>query len=82
MRLILEEMSPRPTAARRVLATSPFNRAATADIVIYEVDDWVSHDRYGLGRVVGGQPGIDVVADFRGGGVLRITLPSTKLAKI
>lgn len=81
MTLILEEMSPRPTAARRVLATSPFNRAV-ADIVVYEIDDWVSHDRYGLGRVVGGQPGIDVVADFRGGGVLRITLPSTKLAKI
>ena len=79
---MLEGMSPRPTAARRVLATSPFARAEAVDATAYELDDWVSHDRYGLGRVVGGQPGIDVVADFRGGGVLRITLPSTKLAKL
>jgi hypothetical protein len=79
---MLREMSPRPTAARRILATSPFDRTPKVDPTTYEVGDWVSHDRHGLGRVVGGEPGVDVIADFRSGNVLRVTLPSTMLAKL
>ncbi len=78
---MLAGMSPRPTAARRVLATSPFDRSPAVSET-FELDDWVSHDRYGLGKVVGGEPGVDVVADFRGGGILRVALPSSKLSKL
>lgn len=73
-------MATRPRA-RRVLPTSPF-KTAVADAQTFEVDDWVNHDVNGLGRVVGGQEGVDVVVDFRGGHVVRFALPSTKLTPL
>ena len=75
-------MSQRPTPVRRVLATSPFDRSPKIDTTVYDLGDWVSHDRHGLGRVVGGEPGVNVIADFRGGNVVRVALPSTMLSKL
>ena len=75
-------MSPRPAAPRRHLPTSPFNNKVGAEAVQYEVDDWVSHDRYGLGRVLSVDGTQTVVVDFRGGTVLTVGLPSSKLSKI
>ena len=75
-------MSQRPTPVRRILATSPFDRSPKVDSTVYELRDWVSHDRHGLGKVVGGEPGVNVIADFRGGNVVRVTLPSTMLSKL
>ena len=75
-------MSQRPTPARRILATSPFDRSPKVDSTTYALGDWVSHDRHGLGKVVGGEPGVNVIADFRGGNVVRVTLPSTMLSKL
>ena len=75
-------MSQRPTPVRRILATSPFDRSPKVDTTTYALGDWVSHDRHGLGKVVGGEPGVNVIADFRGGNVVRVTLPSTMLSKL
>ncbi len=78
-------MSPRPTAARRHLPNSPFNRAPVEapPPIRYQVDDRVNHDRHGMGRVVSiTDDASSVVVDFRAGNVLRVTLPSTKLIKL
>jgi len=75
-------MSQRPTPVRRILPTSPFDRSPAVDSTVYELGDWVSHDRHGLGKVVGGEPGVNVIADFRGGNVVRVALPSTMLSKL
>jgi len=45
------------------------------------VDDRVSHDTYGLGRVVGVESGIAVLVDF-GPRKLRITTPCAKLTRL
>jgi len=75
-------MSPR-SATRRVLPGSPFNVAApvvsSADRLT--VHDQVTHDRYGLGRVVRVESEVAVLVDF-GSGVRRVTIPSPKLTKL
>jgi hypothetical protein len=65
--------APRP----KRLSSSPFKQAPEAEIKIFEVDDRVSHDVYGLGKVVK----IDshaVTVDF-GAQAIRITPPFAKL---
>lgn len=63
---------------RRVLATSPFQRSdsppATTDG--YDVGDRITHDRLGLGRIVGIDPQF-LTVDF-GGGVVRQLKAGTK----
>lgn len=66
-------MTTRPPYARRHLATSPFAPRVEPPVERYSVDDRVSHDTYGLGRVTG----IDATAvtvDF-GSQKVRITTP-------
>ena len=48
-------------AVRRHLATSPFNKPSAPEPPPeqYAVQDQVTHDRYGLGRVVTRQAGDD-----------------------
>lgn len=52
------------SAPRRHLSTSPF--AAPADPVITEfaVGDRVSHDRHGLGKIIGQEPTGALLVDF------------------
>jgi len=45
------------------------------------MSDRVSHDRYGLGTVVGTENGTAVLVDF-GPKVLRVALPTTKMVKL
>jgi len=45
------------------------------------VHDQVTHDRYGLGRVVGVEDDVAVIVDF-GGQQARITSPFSKLTKL
>jgi len=45
------------------------------------VDDQVTHDKYGLGTVIGVENGIAVLADF-GPHKLRITIPCSRLTRI
>ncbi|MGA8209454.1 MAG: hypothetical protein WB441_12030 [Nocardioidaceae bacterium] len=49
---------------RRHLASSPFRPRAEPPVETYAVDDLVSHDSYGMGRVVGAEPEA-VTVDFR-----------------
>jgi hypothetical protein len=76
-------MTSRGTGTRRALPGSPFNRQpAVAIVASYAMSDRVSHDRYGLGTVVGTENGdAAVLVDF-GPKVLRVALPTTKMVKL
>jgi hypothetical protein len=79
-RRILEEMSTPPGARRRHLASSPFKPDPVPTIEDYAVGDLVSHDSYGMGRVVGTDAGA-VTVDFRDRTV-RVTSPFAKMSKL
>jgi hypothetical protein len=76
-------MKPRGTGTTRTLPGSPFNHPSVAVAeATYALSDRVSHDRYGLGTVVGTEDGnAAVLVDF-GPKVLRVVLPTTKLVKL
>jgi hypothetical protein len=79
---ILEVMKPSRAAARRHLPTSPFKAPEAAPpLEQFALQDLVSHDTYGLGRVIGVEPDSAVLVDFdlhkR-----RIPAPYTKLVKL
>ena len=76
-------MTSRGTGTRRALPGSPFNQLQAVAIVgSYAMSDRVSHDRYGLGTVVGTENGdATVLVDF-GPKVLRVALPTTKMVKL
>jgi hypothetical protein len=67
--------NPRP---RHV--SSPFQPQPAPVIEAYAIDDRVSHDSYGLGRVVGLDTG-GATVDFRDKTV-RITTPFRKMTKL
>jgi hypothetical protein len=70
----------RPT--RRYLPGSPFNVPVVEDPVeTFAVGDRVTHDKYGLGRVIGVDDEPVILVDF-GTHRLRIVLPCTKLIKL
>lgn len=78
---ILEEMKQRSAAKRRFLPGSPFNNIEpTQTIETFAVQDRVTHDTYGLGRVVGAEAEA-VTVDF-GSHQLRIVSPFHKLTKL
>ncbi|CAM5649224.1 hypothetical protein SSPIM334S_00119 [Streptomyces spiroverticillatus] len=79
---ILKVMT-KPAGARRHLPSSPFNVPAPAapPIENYEVGDRVSHDQFGLGRVVGVEGDLAVLIDFSGRQG-RILSPYSKLTKL
>jgi hypothetical protein len=76
---ILEVMTT-SAAPRRHLASSPFKPAPEPIIEHYEVDDLVSHDSYGMGRVLH-VDGAAVTVDFRSQTV-RIPSPFHKMSKL
>lgn len=66
----------------RHLPTSPFKPPpAPPPLEVFVVDDLVSHDKYGLGRVVAVNEEVAVVVDF-GGEQRRIPAPYAKLFKL
>jgi hypothetical protein len=69
-------------ATRRYLPGSPFNNLHTAarPVKQFEVQDQVTHDRYGLGRVIAADES-GVLVDF-GTQQERISAPYTKLFKL
>lgn len=78
---ILEGMKPRAAAKRRILPGSPFNDIRpTQPIEQYAVQDRVTHDTYGLGRVVNAEEDA-VTVDF-GSHELRVVSPFHKLTKL
>ena len=70
-------------ASRRFLATSPFNKPAAPEPPAEEfaVEDRVTHDRYGLGRVVTVEGDTALVIDF-GTQLVRIKTPCAKISKL
>jgi len=69
-------------APRRQLPGSPFNvPEAVAPVECYAVDDQVTHDKYGLGTVVGVENGVALLVDF-GPQKRRITMPCSKLTRL
>jgi len=67
-------------ARRRHLASSPFQADPEPVIEQFELGELVSHDSYGMGRVVGVETGA-VTVDFRPQ-LVRIASPFPKLAKL
>ena len=73
-------MMATPARPRRHLASSPFAPDPEPTIEHFEVDDMVSHDSYGLGRVID----VDLAAvtvDFRDRTV-RIPTPFHKMSRL
>ena len=70
---------------RRPLPGSPFN--ATETVVPasaterYSVNDKVTHDKYGLGTIIGVEEGVGVLVDF-GSHKQRLRTPCSKLSKL
>jgi hypothetical protein len=75
-------MKPDRAASRRHLATSPFNKQAVTEPPAeqYAVHDQVTHDRYGLGRIVTVEDAA-VTVDF-GSRLVRIKTPCPKMGKL
>jgi hypothetical protein len=78
----LQMMKPAYAPTRRYLPTSPFKPPPPAPPAEqFAVQDQVTHDKYGLGRVVSVENDTAVVIDFRTQHV-RITTPCAKLTKL
>ncbi|MFF0293021.1 hypothetical protein ACFYS8_11900 [Kitasatospora sp. NPDC004615] len=54
----------KPEAVRRHLPTSPFKAKAEAPRKHFAIGDRVTHDAYGLGRVIGVEGDTAVLVDF------------------
>jgi hypothetical protein len=74
-------MKPRSGSNRRQLSTSPFKVAVPPPVETFEVNDRVSHDTYGLGRVTSVESERAVTVTF-GGQTIRIGSPYVKLTKL
>lgn len=75
-------MKPRSAASRRHLSASPFNVQRPVDPVEqFAVQDRVTHDTFGLGRVAAVENDTAVTVDFTTTQV-RFTTPFRKLAKL
>jgi hypothetical protein len=77
------EMKPKRAAARRYLPASPFNvpAALVPPVEQFALQDRVSHDKYGLGKVIAVEDGVAVLVDF-GTQRVRIVAPYAKLVKL
>jgi hypothetical protein len=69
-----------PAGKRRHLATSPFQPESEPTIEQYELDDLVSHDSYGMGRVTQREVAA-VTVDFRSVTV-RAPSPYNKMTRL
>ncbi len=80
---ILDMMKPARAATRRFLPTSPFKPPPPAPPAeLFAVQDQVTHDKYGLGRVVSvEEDNTSLVIDF-GTQQVRIATPCAKLTKL
>ena len=79
---ILVVMKPTRAASRRFLPTSPFGPPSAAPPAEqFAVQDQVTHDTYGLGRVIGVEADTALAVDF-GSCRVRIVMPCAKLTKL
>ena len=81
-RRILESMKPARAATQRFLPTSPFKPPPSPPPAEqFAPQDQVTHDKYGLGRVVKVEDETAMIVDF-GSQQVRITTPCAKLTKL
>ncbi|UYM06665.1 hypothetical protein [Solicola gregarius] len=73
-------MTKRMPAKRRYLASSPFQPKPAEVIEQYAVGDRVSHDTYGVGRVID-QDGSAVTVNF-GSQTVRVASPFHKMERL
>ena len=79
---ILKKMKPARAATRRFLPTSPFKPPPDEPPPeVFAVQDQVTHDKYGLGRVIGVEDDAAVLIDF-GSRQERITTPFSQLTRL
>ncbi|MFJ5774902.1 hypothetical protein [Streptomyces sp. NPDC093094] len=71
----------KPAAAKRHLPTSPFSAPVVPAPKHFAMGDQVTHDVYGLGRVIGIEDGTAALVDF-GSTQRRIPSPYTKMTKL
>ena len=71
----------KPPAPKRHLPTSPFKAPVAPAPKHFALGDQVSHDVYGLGRVIGIEDGIAALVDF-GSTQMRILSPYAKMTKL
>ncbi|MEU3845269.1 hypothetical protein AB0E88_35225 [Streptomyces sp. NPDC028635] len=71
----------KPAAPKRHLPTSPFKAPVAPAPKYFDLGDQVTHDVYGLGRVVGIEDGIAALVDF-GTAQMRILSPYAKMTKL
>jgi hypothetical protein len=75
-------MKPTRAATRRFLPGSPFNSMpADPPVEQFAVHDQVTHDRYGLGRVILVEDDTALIVDF-GSRQVRIMWPFAKMTKL
>ncbi|MGH3812394.1 MAG: hypothetical protein ACRDUV_08050 [Pseudonocardiaceae bacterium] len=75
-------MKPRFAASRRHLSSSPFNvQPLDPPVEQFAVGDRVSHDAYGLGRVLAVEGEAVVVVDF-GAEQRRLSTPFKRLVRL
>ena len=63
------------------LPAAPSSRAEAVEVLTFEQDERVIHDKYGLGRVVSVETDQAVVVDF-GDPQVRLVRPFPKLSKL
>ncbi|MEU2159107.1 hypothetical protein ABZ532_29560 [Streptomyces sp. NPDC019396] len=71
----------KPVPPKRHLPTSPFKAPVAAAPKHFTVGDQVTHDVYGLGRVIGIEDGIAALVDFSSA-QMRILSPYAKMTKL
>jgi hypothetical protein len=71
----------KPEAPKRHLPTSPFKAPVIPAPEQFAAGDQVTHDMYGLGRVIGIEEGIAALVDF-GSARMRILSPYAKMTKL
>ena len=74
-------MTSARAASRRFLPTSPFGPPSVAPPEQFAVQDQVTHDTYGLGRVIGVEVDTALLVNF-GSRRVRIMTPCAKLTKL
>ena len=74
-------MKPARAATRRHLPTSPFAAPVAPAVGQFAMQDQVTHDKYGLGRVISVEDDAAVLIDF-GSRQERITTPFSQLTRL
>jgi len=74
-------MKPARAATRRPLPSSPFNAPKAPPVKVFALGDRVTHDRFGLGEVIGVEEDIAVLVKF-GAQQVRVTTPFARMSTL